>query len=60
MAKLFRMGRVPLIISLEKMDAVRAIYPQENVLIVEAGATLADVRKVAKDVGRLFPVIISV
>ena len=52
-------GPVPLIISLEKMDAVRAIYPQENVLIVEAGATLADVRKVAKDVGRLFPLSLA-
>lgn len=52
-------GPVPLILSLEKMSAIRAVYPQENVLIAEAGAILADVQAAAQDVGRLFPLSLA-
>lgn len=47
-------GPVPLIISLERMDKIRSIYPQENVLVAEAGAILANVQAAAADVDRLF------
>lgn len=50
---------VPLILSLERMRAIRAIYPDENVLITEAGAVLADVQAAAQDVGRLFPLSLA-
>ncbi|PYE85003.1 FAD-binding oxidoreductase [Pseudoroseicyclus aestuarii] len=44
----------PLILSLEKMDGVRSVYPTENVLVAEAGAILADVQAAAVAEGRLF------
>ncbi|MDU8910354.1 FAD-binding oxidoreductase [Aestuariicoccus sp. MJ-SS9] len=48
-----------LILSLEKMNAIRAVYPEENVLIAEAGAILADVQAAARDVDRLFPLSLA-
>ena len=48
-------GPLPLILSLEKMSAIRATYPQEDALVAEAGATLAEVQSAAQDIGRLFP-----
>ncbi len=47
-------GPAPLIVSLERMTAIRAVYPAENVMIAEAGAVLADVQGAASDAGRLF------
>jgi FAD/FMN-containing dehydrogenase len=52
-------GPTPLILSLEKMTAIRAVYPDENVLIAEAGAILADVQAAAADVNRLFPLSLA-
>lgn len=44
----------PVILSLEKMTAVRGLWSDENALAVEAGAILADVQAAAQDAGRLF------
>ncbi len=52
-------GPAPLLISLERMTAIRAIYPTENILIAEAGAILADVQAVAEDANRLFPLSLA-
>lgn len=52
-------GPVPLILSLEKMGAIRAVYPQENVMIAEAGAILADVQTTADAADRLFPLSLA-
>ena len=52
-------GPMPLLVSLEKMAAIRAVYPSENVLIVEAGCILADVQSAAEKVGRLFPLSLA-
>lgn len=52
-------GPAPLVISLERMRAVRAVYPAENVLIAEAGVVLADVQAAASDAGRLFPLSLA-
>ena len=49
----------PVILSLERMSAIRAIYPQENILIAEAGAILADVQAAAAGVDRLFPLSLA-
>ncbi|WP_045389120.1 FAD-binding oxidoreductase [Falsirhodobacter sp. alg1] len=48
-------GALPLLISTERMNRIRAIYPAENAMVVEAGAILADVQAGAQDAGRLFP-----
>lgn len=52
-------GPIPLILSLERMTQIRATYPQENVLIAEAGAILAQVQAAAQDVDRLFPLALA-
>lgn len=48
-------GPAPILLSLERMTAIRAVYGDENVLIAEAGATLAEVQAAAADANRLFP-----
>ncbi|WP_380057144.1 FAD-binding oxidoreductase [Falsihalocynthiibacter sp. SS001] len=49
----------PLILSLERMNAIREVYPYENVLIAEAGAILANVQAAAEEVDRLFPLSLA-
>jgi FAD/FMN-containing dehydrogenase len=52
-------GPAPLLISLERMDAIRAVYPEENVLIAEAGSILANVQAAAREAERLFPLSLA-
>lgn len=52
-------GPLPLILSLERMAAVRAVYPGENVAVAEAGAILADVQAAARAADRLFPLSLA-
>src|SRR6056297_1056847 len=49
----------PLILSLERMTDIRAVYPQENVLIVDAGAILATIQAAATEADRLFPLSLA-
>jgi FAD/FMN-containing dehydrogenase len=57
--QLMGLGAVPLVLSLERLTAIRAIYPSESVLVAEAGAILADVQQAAEDIGRLFPLSLA-
>jgi FAD/FMN-containing dehydrogenase len=50
---------VPLILSLGRMRQIRAYYPEENVLVAEAGAVLAEVQQSAADMDRLFPLSLA-
>lgn len=52
-------GVPPLLLSMERMSAIRAIHADENVIIAEAGAILADVQNAAEGVGRLFPLSLA-
>ncbi|MFB9151396.1 FAD-binding oxidoreductase [Roseovarius ramblicola] len=52
-------GPVPVILSLERMRAVRGLWPGENVVVVEAGAILQDIHEAAEAAGRLFPLSIA-
>ena len=52
-------GPVPILLSLERMRAVRGVWPYENVMTVEAGAILADIHEAAHQVDRLFPLTIA-
>ena len=58
-AQVMTEGPLPLILSLERMNRLRGIYPEENVLLVEAGMVLADVQAVAAANGRLFPLTLA-
>ncbi|MDP5085788.1 MAG: FAD-binding oxidoreductase [Yoonia sp.] len=57
--QLLQDGLRPVVLSLERMNRIRAIYPSENVLVCDAGVILADVQKAAEDVGRLFPLSLA-
>ncbi len=52
-------GPAPLVLSLERMNAVREADAAGNVMIVEAGAILADVQAAAETVDRLFPLSLA-
>ena len=52
-------GPAPLVLSLEKMTAIRGVYAEENVVVAEAGAILADVQAAAEAHGRLFPLSLA-
>ncbi|SFL93154.1 FAD-binding oxidoreductase [Shimia aestuarii] len=45
----------PLVLSLERMNRVRAVHPLENVIVAEAGVILADLQSAAEAEDRLFP-----
>ena len=52
-------GVIPLILSLEKMTKIRAVFPEENVMIADAGAILSDIQAAAENVDRLFPLSLA-
>ncbi len=52
-------GPTAVILSLERMHAIRAVHPDENVLIAEAGAVLSDVHAAAEAAARLFPLSLA-
>ncbi|WP_282603403.1 FAD-binding oxidoreductase [Paracoccus sp. PARArs4] len=52
-------GPAPLVLSMERMTAIRATWPEEGVMIAEAGATLQSARDAAAAVGRQFPLSLA-
>ncbi|MEM8652412.1 MAG: FAD-binding oxidoreductase [Pseudomonadota bacterium] len=44
-----------IIISLEKMNAVRSVCAEDSVLIAEAGCILAHIQEIAAEIGMIFP-----
>ncbi|WP_298853298.1 FAD-binding oxidoreductase [uncultured Ruegeria sp.] len=52
-------GPAPLLISIERMTAIRSVFPMENILIAEAGAVLQDVQVAAEAADRLFPLSLA-
>ena len=52
-------GPAPVILSLERMNRIRDVYPSENVMVVDAGVILADIQAAALDIDRLFPLSLA-
>ncbi len=52
-------GPLPLVLSMQRMTSIRAVYPQENTIIAEAGAILSTVQEAARAAGRLFPLSLA-
>jgi FAD/FMN-containing dehydrogenase len=52
-------GPLPVLLSLERMSRLRAVLPDENVIVAEAGAVLAEVQSAAAAAGRLFPLSLA-
>jgi len=57
--QLMQEGPAPVVLSLERMNKIRAVYPSENVLVCDAGTILATVQQAAEDIGRLFPLSLA-
>lgn len=52
-------GVPPLVLSLERMTAIRDVWPDEDALVAEAGVTLQQVQEAAASVGRQFPLSLA-
>ena len=52
-------GPDALILSLDRMAAIREVRPLEGVMIAEAGAVLTDVQRAAEEADRLFPMSLA-
>lgn len=56
-------GQIPfeneIVLSLERLNRIRAVDPHGNTMIAEAGVTLANAQKAAAEVERLFPLSIA-
>ena len=52
-------GPAPLVLSLERMLAIRDVLPEEDVMIAEAGVTLQAARDAAAGAGRQFPLSLA-
>jgi len=48
-----------LVVSVERLNRVREVNPDDDVMIVEAGVILADAQAAAEGAGRLFPLSIA-
>ena len=47
------------LLSVERMQSIRNVLPDENIIIVEAGAILENVQQAANDIDRLFPLALA-
>ncbi|MEM6905513.1 MAG: FAD-binding oxidoreductase, partial [Pseudomonadota bacterium] len=52
-------GPLPVILSLERMNRIREVSPDDGALVAEAGVILADIKEAADGVGRLFPLSLA-
>ena len=52
-------GPRPVVLSLERMNRIRAVLPDDGAIIAEAGVILADLQAAALGAGRLFPLSLA-
>ncbi len=52
-------GAAPVVVSLDRMSRIRAVLPDDNALIAEAGVILEDIQRAAEEAGRLFPLSLA-
>lgn len=52
-------GPAALILSVERMNAIREVRSDDNTLICEAGAILSDIQDAASDADRMFPLSLA-
>ncbi len=52
-------GPTPVLLSLERMNAIRNVDPADGAIIVEAGATLSQIQDAAEEAGMLFPLSLA-
>jgi len=52
-------GPRPVVLSLERMNRIRAVMPEDGAIIAEAGVILDDLQAAAEAAGRLFPLSLA-
>ncbi|MFQ5566395.1 MAG: FAD-binding oxidoreductase [Paracoccaceae bacterium] len=52
-------GPRPVILSLERMNRIRDVLPDDGAIVAEAGVVLADLQAAASEAGRLFPLSLA-
>jgi FAD/FMN-containing dehydrogenase len=52
-------GPLPVILSLDRMDRIRSVNPEDDAMTVEAGCILARVQETAAEADRLFPLSLA-
>lgn len=52
-------GPLPVLLSLERMNRIRAVLPDDGALVAEAGCILSDIKAEADRLGRLFPLSLA-
>jgi FAD/FMN-containing dehydrogenase len=52
-------GPLPLVVSLERMNRLGGVFPDENVLLAGAGMILSDVHAAAEAANRIFPLTLA-
>jgi FAD/FMN-containing dehydrogenase len=52
-------GPKPIILSLERMNRIREVLPDDGAIVAEAGVVLADLQAAAVAAGRLFPLSLA-
>ena len=52
-------GPAPVVLSLEKLSAIREVSNTENTLVAEAGVTLSAIHEAARNAHRLFPLALA-
>lgn len=52
-------GQAPVVLSLERMNRIRAVMPEDGAIVAEAGVVLADLQEAARAAGRLFPLSLA-
>ncbi len=52
-------GPAPVLMSMERMNAIRENDPADNIMIAEAGVVLANIQSAAAEVNRLFPLSLA-
>lgn len=52
-------GPPPILLSVERMNAIRSVSPEEDAMVVEAGVVLADAQAAAAAADRLFPLSLA-
>jgi FAD/FMN-containing dehydrogenase len=57
--QIYSEGLVPVILSTQRMNKVRSIWIDENIILVEAGSVLKDIQDRAESAGCLFPLSLA-
>ncbi|MBT9382671.1 FAD-binding oxidoreductase [Pseudooceanicola sp. CBS1P-1] len=48
-------GPAPVVLSLERMNRIRRVLPEENVIVTDAGVLVEDLHRAATEANRVFP-----